>query len=317
MSRNSGSITLLAVQHSTPSTLDIALASLAVSPPVLNTLIATDPSASAITVILMFTRLQCCDLAVPSADTSLNLTPLQGLPHLLKLRLREGEFLGLHAAAHLTNLMAENSTVRSQQSCPFAGSLRKLRLFSSRLVNFHARGVCACTALEWFHPDNSSVQASEDKESLTLMFPLSSQIPNSISCLTSLSDMTVGVGTVAHQPLDWLYSLTTLTGLRIRSGTSRLSISEHLTKLQQLRMLVVSRDQAQENRPSVLELQVPWSSMPQLRCVIFRQMSISCNSSLFSLACVKSLQRVELDCCIPADPVSMHVYSFFGLSYGL
>ena len=101
-------------------------------------------------VLPLFTSLQRCDLAVPDTvtGTPLDLLPLQALPALQNLTLQEGKFCNLHAASYLTKLVIDESSVGSRQDCTFAGSLCRLYVADSKIVNFHSLGVCACTALE-------------------------------------------------------------------------------------------------------------------------------------------------------------------------
>ena len=151
------------------------------------------------------------------------------------------------------------------------------------------------------------IEAAHELETLLLQTDHQYQIPDSITILTSLNDVTVCVEELStlQQSHDWLYTLTTLTALQFkaRHGSS-LEVSDGFTKLQRLYRFVVTASE----RPctSNLNLQVNWGLMQQLIQVSFVGQKIVCDGKILSLALAESLLVPELLECMPADTVSMH-----------
>lgn len=149
----------------------MALTSLVHAPPRLNTLITYGAPPRAMIVLPIFTSLQHCDLTAPETDNNapLDLSSLQALPKLQHLKLQQGKFCNLHAAAYLTSLaMYEGSVTSNNQDCACANSLRKLSVKESKILGFHAMGVCACTALEWLEIQDSVIGATQRTETLRI-----------------------------------------------------------------------------------------------------------------------------------------------------
>lgn len=86
--------------------MDMAPASLVIPSPPLNRLLAYNTSQQALAVLPLFTSLQVCKLRPAATDSvdPLDLLPLQVLPGLQHLKLCQGDFCNLHAAACVTKL---------------------------------------------------------------------------------------------------------------------------------------------------------------------------------------------------------------------
>ena len=289
--------------------LDMALTSLIHATPPLGMLITCGATPRAMAVLPIFTSLQLCDLTAPDTDTGalLDLLPLQALPNLQHLKLQQGKFANLHAAAYLTNLAIVGSTVRSRQDCLAAGSLRQLSVKGSTMVAFHSLGVCACTALEWLDIQDSVICSTQGDNTLHLKTAYH-DIPASITSLTSLDDITIQAG--FEQSYDWLYELTTLTALRFRcysrdNYSPPLTLSDRLTRLQRLQILDVSGVLLSTNSCApTLDLQVDWELMHHLSQVRFMGQIIACDVRILQLAWA-NLTALEFHECMPGGTVSM------------
>ena len=189
--------------------------------------------------------------------------------------------------------------------------LRSFTFDGSNIVKFHALGVCACTALECLDIGNSIIAATQSNQ--TFQLQAGQQIPDSITSLIFLTDLTVDVMTSSvQQPYDWVRALTTSTCLSFKPMLGA-SLTEpcRLTMLQRLQNFVVaSWENAYAPVPS-LALQLEWNLMQHLKEVRIVGQIIMCKAMLLHIGLVKSLKVLQLDRCTPADTVSMHNLASF------
>ena len=199
----------------------------------------------------------------------------------------------------------------SQQDCSFASSLRRLRIECCEIEGFHSVGVCACTALELLDISESMVGAGQDDDMLQHQMNERMHIPDSITSLTSLHDVTIQVlKSHVPQPYDWLCALTTLTSLCIISPSDSFFIVPNgLTKLHLLRNFIVT-GAVFSLTPPIMNLQVDWHLMHQLKEVRFIGQSVACDGKMLCLALVKSLKVLELSECVPHCSVSKQNMAF-------
>ena len=302
----SSSVRILAAEG---SYLDVALASLGIPSPPLQNLMAWEASPMAMAILPIFTSLQSCDLFSHSTheNAPLDLSPLQALPRLQQLHLK-GSFCNLHAAAHLTSLwIYSSSIVGSQQDCRFASTLRKLTVFDSDIQDFHSSGLCACMALECLSIRDSVIGATQGNETLQLQVDNQFHIPDGITSLTSLADVTVHPqNSPVQESYEWLFVLASLTALYFNpTPQASLTIPGGLTKLQRLlQRLAVTAPRQQELDFPTLTLQVNWDSMLLLKQVKFTRQIIVCDRKILQFYLMKSLVVLKFTHCVLQDKLS-------------
>ncbi len=206
-----------------------------------------------ICTLASFTSLTSCSLKSSSKVQSgtLDLEPLQGLPHLTHVSLEHGHFSTLSAASHLTRLELRYAQVNNEVYCSFVSSLVNLYINYSDLGELHARGLLACTALQrleiW---DCWSINAADQADSFQFRSDATSNDAeddhwaadmSSLACLTDLRvRLRAGSGGVN---LTGVATLTILTNLDFgRSGPTIVGpIIESLNKLVCLELARYSR----------------------------------------------------------------------------
>lgn len=114
----------------------------------------TDAQAPDLELLTAFRTVTHCVLQSVNWPLVLDLTALQTLPNLTKLRLEDGHFMSLEVCAHLTSLALDNSEVKCQFDCACVSSLRELSLCGARVLRFHFGGVSACAHLEALQCDS-------------------------------------------------------------------------------------------------------------------------------------------------------------------
>ncbi len=103
---------------------EAALALLTASGNHLSSVVLSNMSNCGITLLSGFPFLSQCELT--STDGQVDLSPLQTLPKLTQLRLREAEICNLGHLGHLTYLSLETTHHTSDQDCLFVNCLQQL-----------------------------------------------------------------------------------------------------------------------------------------------------------------------------------------------
>ena len=296
----------LLASYGDSSCLDVALATVAVPGSHLTCLLGCNISRSAVCLLPGFTHLRCCDLTHPYGEC-LDLQSLQGLPNLVKLRLRDGEFDNVQAAQHLTNLYLEHTCAVCAQESACVGSLRKLRVLDSHVLGMHAQGICAYTALQHLECLDCVVSALNPLATLHVLYAENCQIPSSITLLTNLERLTVSFGRPGRlQPLDWIYQMTPLHALHVVTEGAYVIIASEFSRLQQLTLLEFTTHDT--DWIGMLETQVNWKLMPGLKCIYFRHPTLRFHQSMLSLALTPTLVRVCFEDCHATDQEGSHMF---------
>ncbi len=205
-------------------------------------------------LLAAFTALTICDLS-----GGLDLLPLQNLPTLSKLRLRDGCFHNLQAAAHLTNLYMDRADASEAGPCAFTNSLAKLSLRDGECTI--AGGVSACSNLKMLRCVNGNIHASGGAASLAFLFYVAPFfIPAGMTALSQLTALHLSSSDDGMYDWDDAYQMTNLQCIHIQFTC--ILLTEQLTMLRSLRTLTVC---GPSNRGSHITMSVPWKEMPALQ----------------------------------------------------
>ena len=143
-------------------------------------------SQAALNSLGAFTALTTCFLRGYSpylGSPNVDLTPLQTLDSLTSLGLRHGRFTNVNAAGHLTSLEVLNARVKSSSDCSFCTCLVNLQIIYNGTIEIHARGLCACTALQCLKMGLKCSFYMQDRSNLLDTCLGTLIVPTSISCL--------------------------------------------------------------------------------------------------------------------------------------
>ena len=101
----------------------------------------------------------------------------------------EGWFTNFNAAGHLTSLEVHYARVMSRSDCRFCTCLVKLQITHNGVVDIHARGLCACTALQFLQVGCECCIDAQDSSNVLDTCAYNFVLPSSISCLTALTTL--------------------------------------------------------------------------------------------------------------------------------
>jgi len=238
-------------------------------------------------LLAAFTVLTTCDL---SGD--LDLLPLQNLPTLLKLRLRDGCFHNLQAAAHLTNLYMDRAEAAAIGPCTFTNSLAKLSLRDGECTV--TGGVSACSNLKMLRCANGNIPVSGGAASLALLFKAAPFFtPAGMTALSQMTALHLSSSDVGMYHLDCAYQMTNLQCIHIQF--TRILLTEQLTMLRSLRTLTVCGPLNASDSSMIMA--VPWKEMPALQHLSLFDGNFLFITDLSELVQVKSVSFVALRKC--------------------
>ena len=287
------------------SCLDMALATVAIPGSRLTCLLGCYVSPATVCLLPVFTHLRCCDLQ-QTCGHYLDLQPLQGLPNLVKLRLRMGKYKNVQAAQHLTNLYLAYTCAVCAQGSACVGLLRKLRVLDSQLLGMHGQGICAFTALKHLECLDGVVSALHPLATLNteVLSATKIQIPSSITMLTNLERLTLTL--TRRLPLGWMYQMTSLHALYLSLEGVRVIVASKLSGLQQLTLLEFTKYNPRTK--SILETHVDWKLMQGLKCICFKHQTLRFHKSMLSLAFIPTLVKLCFQGCHATDQEGSHMF---------
>ena len=247
-----------------------------------------------------FHTLEACALSSDPEET-LDLLPLQNLPHLTKVRLTFGNFTGLEQLTGLTWLKIESASVSSAVDCKFVSSLRGLAVCTSTLHSLHQQGLSACSNLKHLALDNCKLLDSEGIQQLssststTLYPPCASKLTGLIlkddaaelqslsthwaSGLSSLRSVAFELNNFQSSFVDSLFSFTNLTETNFGSSFRRNEVPQ-----------------------SKLYAHCLWHKLNALKRLSFTNLEIKfSHHSVASLLQVTSLTSLKFDHVTPLD----------------
>ena len=185
-----------------------------------------------------FHTLETCALSSLEEET-LDLLPLQNLPHLTKINLSSGPFTGLEQLTGLTFLGIKDTDVFSAKDCRFVSSLRCLDLSECTLHGLHQQGLSVCSNLEHLAleycklVDSEGIEQLNTRTSAAAYPPCTSKLTSLIlrdnvadlqslsthwvSCLTSLRSVVFELENFPSSFVDSLLSFTNLTEIEFES----------------------------------------------------------------------------------------------------
>ena len=280
--------------------LEAALSRLQAPQTLLDNVFLSGCSNPAIQLMTGLTALTYVELVSPK--DIIDLSPLEGLAHLQKLHLTDGNFVCDSLPASLTNLTLDDAKVAASATrC--ATSLRKLRAIDSSMIGFHPDGLSACSAVEDLQCRQCFVGAASDENTVDLRNGMSILLPTAISALTALSHLSLGLANLAETQngqrfdLEPLYLLTSLQDLFVRSDSVSLGISAGFSNLQKLTSLYLSacnwEDQDEDDMS--IKLDVDWSTMHALQQLVLHNWQFRCNSNILGLTTLQKLSAVTFD----------------------
>lgn len=175
----------------------------------------------------------------------LDLTPLQALPSLRSLVLKNGSFFSLNAVAHLSSLSIVQCQIRMGS---FVTPLEKLFISDSRIDGFGSRDLSACQSLEHLTLINSFLSPAQTDlygDQYMDPYPEKENISH-LSGLTGLKTLRLDFAGIQAKALnvDWLYHLVQLGKLKLVHKGS-LVLSEGMGSLSKLMSLSIDSTQRQ------------------------------------------------------------------------
>ncbi len=282
--RFGGAVTFVAAQCDSEYA-SAALGVLACHDPQVREALFERASCCTANLLAAFTALTICDL---SGD--LDLLPLQNLPTLSKLRLHNGYFHNLQAAAYLTNLYMDRADATAIGPCVFTNSLAKLSLRDGECTL--AGGVSACSNLKMLRCASGNIHASGGAAFLAFRFKAAPFFtPAGMTALSQMTALHLS-SSMALYDLDCAYQLTNLQC--IYAQFTHILLTEQLTMLRSLRTLTVC---GPLNGASTLIMGVPWKEMLALQHLSLFDGNLMLITDLSDLVHVKSLRSVALRKC--------------------
>ena len=282
--RFGGAVTFVAAQCDSEYA-SAALGVLACHDPQVREALFERASCCTANLLAAFTALTICDL---SGD--LDLLPLQNLPTLSKLRLHNGYFHNLQAAAYLTNLYMDRADATAIGPCVFTNSLAKLSLRDGECTL--AGGVSACSNLKMLRCASGNIHASGGAAFLAFRFKAAPFFtPAGMTALSQMTALHLS-SSMALYDLDCAYQLTNLQC--IYAQFTHILLTEQLTMLRSLRTLTVC---GLLNGASTLIVGVPWKEMLALQHLSLFDGNLMLITDLSDLVHVKSLRSVALRKC--------------------
>lgn len=260
-------------------------------------------------VLVLLTKFSCLTACTLDMDSlfagpqqyEFNLCALEALPHLVRLELCNGKFVGLDYALHLTYLDLQTSQVECYGDCEFATSLVELHLVDMvRLENFHSQGVCACCSLQELECVQSCVLAGTPTESLSSLKDQEHHIPDSLSQLTSLTRFDFfHVNHGAQLQFGWLSQLPSLQDIRMTIDVKTAEFPPALSLLSKLTTLKI----ANRVPGSHIRFAFDWGRLVELR-VLETHAQVRFTQTLGQLTCLARLNRVVLSHIGDSDEVT-------------
>ena len=250
-----------------------------------------------------FSALTMCSLSGDSHDLgspNLDLTPLQMLPTLISLALETGRYTNVDAAGHLTSLTVRCVRVTSSADCSFCSSLVHLEI-AGACISIHARGVCACTALQSLEVGlYSSILAQDRSNTLHPQVAMNNQevlFPTDISRLTALTKLSLGFCAQQQADVLGISMLASLEHLTI-STSSNLRVSQEFEALTKLTWLCMYGTGL--NAKVCIDLSLNWAPLQALQ-ILWVLSYFSCDEKLLTLAELQNLRDADFSEAQPAN----------------
>lgn len=157
----------------------------------------------------------------------------------------------------------------------------------SIIKRFHANGVSACCSLTFLRLIDAMIKAADSAESLALQRYVQ-HVPQSLSDLSTLTDLhLVFVGDHVVQ-LPWLGQLTSLQNIYLQAGSCFLEFSQNVNRLKRLTRLNI--------RGGTIAFNFDWAEL-----VVLQELSVqgpvSSYSNVIEIVKLKALKRVDFVEC--------------------
>ena len=251
----------------------------------------------------------------------LDLHPLQELSRLTHLDLRRGSFRGIEVAAHLTALDLSYSTVVCEQGCSFVTSLLHLTMCYVEVANFHQKGLPACSCLQSFKCKTSDVRAVDAAEVLLCSAEADLCIPSSMTSLTALTQLAIGLHSddgILPVSFGWLTKLTAFECVELDLPMSEVEFPQCVSIMTSIRTLSVDlhNDYGTPIADAAdLRLDFDMSGLVLLQSFTLRHTSLIAHQ-MRRLALIHGLKQVVLKDVMPADARTVQEMAMLAFDIG-
>ena len=251
-----------------------------------------------------FTLLTTCFLDDSLCASDSDLSPLETLETLTNLQLSHGFYANVNAARHLTSTHLHDVHVTSSSDCSFCSSLLDLQLSNFDIVDIHARGVCACTALKSLGVSYDWCIDSEDRSDL-LSTSVELRASTNMSRLTALTRLNLAFDS-CEQQADFA-GISMLANLEALSlfAYGNLRLNQEFEALTKLTSLSVYAELGAVSCPQQgrVDLSLRWESLQALQSlhVLF---PFIWDASVLGLAKLENLQVANFTHANPEDLLS-------------
>jgi len=238
-----------------------------------------------------------------------DLSPLQALPNLNSLYLRDGVFQKIHTLAHLTELRLSSVHLEACAVWACCTSLKQAHLHGSYVDGLHPQGLVVCSNLEEVSIVNSTVSARDRSQRFDLATPSSPQIPRSLSRLTNLHRLHLEMNRPKGHDLyvPEIYQLVSLAHLSYK-GYSALHLELGLSQLTNLVCLSLS-SHCRSILVHISFAAIDWQKLYSLQRLILRECKLSFDASILTIVEHQRMQTIMFDGCIPADQHTSKFYA--------
>lgn len=234
----------------------------------------------------------------------LDLHPLKDLPQLTHLDLEQGSFKGIEVAEHLTALDLYQTTVVCEQGCSFVTSLVHLTMWYAQLAGFHQKGLPACSCLQSLTCRDGDISAVDADEGLNCSSEIELCIPSSMTALTALTKLAIGMDTdVGNMPvnLGWLTQLTALQCVEVSLPVSEVEFPQCVSTMTSIRTLLVDLHYSTPTADAAnLRLNFDMSGLVSLHSFTLKRLSVVAHE-MRRLTLIQGLKQVVLKDVMPAD----------------
>ena len=257
-----------------------------------------------------FGGLTTCSLTGPSNELgspNLDLSPLQWLEPLRSLRLVSGRFTHVNAVSRLTCLEVIDARVTSSSNCTFCSSLVKLQLGKAN-ISIHARGLCACTALQVLKMGHNCIIHALDASIDTLggnREPIKNMFPASISSLTAMTNLSLAFFSNfrAHVNFAGISLLSNLQALGLEA-VGDFDVHPEVGDLTKLTKLYLDANTyTGYGDKGCIYFSLSWESLLALQSLSVLSY-FACDESVYGLAELEHLDSVNFVEAEPVDSVS-------------
>lgn len=268
--------------------------------PCLDTAYVELPNGHTLSLLAAFRNLTHCILFRPRALTGgssqvLSQAPLEDLPSLTILKVIEAGVTDIEALAHLTALDLKRSRISCRHNFRSVTSLSRLHLDHATILQFHDRGVLACTRLLSLTCQEAFVEAVDVPCCLIVKSDDHLMLPHSLVELTALTRLTLCGAVMPQQQssLKWVSQLTSLQDFVYNLPFEHVKLSEGVAALTRLTSLHVWGYEVPDQVLPQLAIDIDWAPFHLLKCAVFGGV-IEFSAKLKDLAALRTLELLSV-----------------------